>query len=36
LPELRHLVDTIRKRAAEQAQTIKIGCTHLMDAMPQS
>lgn len=36
LPALRHLVDTICKRASEQAQTMKIGRTHLMDAMPIS
>ena len=36
LPALRHLADTIRTRAAEQAQTIKVGRTHLMDAMPIS
>ena len=36
LPALRHLVDTIRKRASEQAHTIKTGRTHLMDAMPIS
>jgi fumarate hydratase class II len=36
LPALHHLADTIRKRASEQAQTIKLGRTHLMDAMPIS
>jgi fumarate hydratase class II len=34
LPALQHLADTIRTRASEQAQTIKMGRTHLMDAMP--
>ena len=34
LPALHRLADTMRTRAAEQAQTIKMGRTHLMDAMP--
>jgi fumarate hydratase class II len=36
LPALRHLARTIRQRAAEQAQTVKTGRTHLMDAVPLS
>lgn len=36
LPALRHLASTIRTRAAEHAQTLKTGRTHLMDAMPLS
>ena len=36
LPALRHLAVTMRQRAVEQAQTIKTGRTHLMDAMPIS
>lgn len=36
LPALRHLATTIRTRAAEHAQTLKTGRTHLMDAMPLS
>ncbi|MDH5181677.1 MAG: lyase family protein, partial [Gammaproteobacteria bacterium] len=34
LPALAHLVSTIDKRAAELADTVKTGRTHLMDAMP--
>jgi len=33
---LRHLAQTIRQRAAEHAQTVKTGRTHLMDAVPLS
>lgn len=36
LPALRHLASTIRQRASEQAETIKTGRTHLMDAIPLS
>jgi fumarate hydratase class II len=36
LPALRHLAQIIRHRAGEQAQTVKMGRTHLMDAMPIS
>ncbi len=34
LPALEHLESTIRGRAAELAETVKTGRTHLMDAMP--
>jgi fumarate hydratase class II len=34
VPALRHLAETISQRAAEQARTVKLGRTHLMDAMP--
>ncbi len=33
-PALRHLVETIRRRAHELAAVVKTGRTHLMDAMP--
>ena len=36
LPALQHLASTIRTRAAEHAQTLKTGRTHLMDAVPLS
>src|SRR5262249_50703612 len=36
LPALRHLATTIRTRAAEHAQTLKTGRTHLMGAVPLS
>ena len=34
LPSLRHLHETLTKRAAELARVVKTGRTHLMDAMP--
>ena len=34
LPALNHLVSALRSRAAELADTVKTGRTHLMDAMP--
>lgn len=34
LPALKHLADTIDRRARELAQVVKTGRTHLMDAMP--
>ena len=34
LPALRHLLGTLRQRAAETDDVIKTGRTHLMDAMP--
>jgi len=34
LPSLRHLHDTLTKRATELARVVKTGRTHLMDAMP--
>lgn len=34
LPALRHLQDTFKARAAETADVVKTGRTHLMDAMP--
>jgi len=34
LPALAHLAATLRSRAAELADTVKTGRTHLMDAMP--
>ena len=34
LPALRHLADTIRRKAGEVKDHVKTGRTHLMDAMP--
>ena len=34
LPALRHLLDALRLRAAENDNVVKTGRTHLMDAMP--
>jgi len=34
LPELRHLLRTITKKAEETSDVVKTGRTHLMDAMP--
>lgn len=34
LPSLRHLLDTLRSRAAQTDNVVKTGRTHLMDAMP--
>ncbi len=34
LPSLRHLLDTLRSRAAQTDDVVKTGRTHLMDAMP--
>jgi fumarate hydratase class II len=34
LPALEHLAETIERKAAALAQTVKTGRTHLMDAMP--
>ncbi|MEH6637512.1 MAG: class II fumarate hydratase [Halioglobus sp.] len=34
LPELRHLLSTITKKAEETSDVVKTGRTHLMDAMP--
>lgn len=33
-PALKHLIDTIRKKAVELRDVVKTGRTHLMDAMP--
>ena len=34
LPALKHLADTLEKKAADTAEIVKTGRTHLMDAMP--
>jgi len=34
LPELKELVETISRKAADVGETVKTGRTHLMDAMP--